>query len=91
MDRYVGHKANTTARQHYVANQGKVLVPNFREKIIAPLEEAIRTWKAPVGSVVLPGPGREMFYYEMRSTVATDPSWPSLAPLPAPEVPSAGE
>ena len=56
VQRYVGHAPTTIGERHYHGDQGKRLIPLFREKVVAHIETEIAQWKAPLDSHILPGP-----------------------------------
>jgi len=56
VQRYVGHAPSTIGERHYHGDQGKRLLPLFREKVVAPIEAEIAKWKAPADSPIMPGP-----------------------------------
>ncbi len=56
VQRYVGHAPQTIGERHYHGDQGKRLISWYREKVINPIEEVIKTWEAPTDSSIIPGP-----------------------------------
>ena len=56
IQRYVGHAPATIGERHYHGDQGKRLIPLFKEKVVVYLEAEIAKWKAPIDSPILPGP-----------------------------------
>ena len=57
LKRYVGHAPakEDVGLRHYVEDNPAALLGLFREKIMAPIEEAINSWNAPGESLLLPG------------------------------------
>ncbi len=55
VQRYVGHSPQTIGERHYCGDQGKLLLPLFREKVVGHIESSIREWDGPEDSVLLPG------------------------------------
>jgi integrase len=56
VQRYVGHAPATIGERHYHGDQGKRLVPLFREHVVSRIEAEIAAWKGPADSHILPGP-----------------------------------
>ncbi len=56
VQRYVGHAPTTIGERHYHGDQGKRILPLFREKVVARIEEEIRQWNTPSDSWIIPSP-----------------------------------
>ena len=56
VQRYVGHAPTTIGERHYHGDQGKRMLPLFRDKVVKPIEDEIKKWIVPVDSVIFPGP-----------------------------------
>jgi len=56
VQRYVGHAPSTIGEKHYHGDQGKRLIPLFREKVVSYIEAEISKWNTPTDSLILPGP-----------------------------------
>ena len=55
VQRYVGHAPQTIGERHYHGDQGKRLIPLFREKVVSHIEAIISRWNAPVDTTILLG------------------------------------
>jgi len=56
VQRYVGHAPATIGERHYHGDQGKRIIPLFKDKVVVNIEAEIKTWKAPADTQVIPGP-----------------------------------
>lgn len=56
VQRYVGHAPTTIGERHYHGDQGRRMIPLFKEKVVIMIEEEIKKWKAPIDSQIIPGP-----------------------------------
>ena len=56
VQRYVGHAPTTIGERHYHGDQGKRLLPLFREKVITRIDAEIDSWEVPQNTPILPGP-----------------------------------
>lgn len=56
VQRYVGHAPATIGERHYHGDQGKRLLPLFREKVVSYIDKEMAMGKAPVDSRIIPGP-----------------------------------
>lgn len=56
VQRYVGHAPSTIGERHYHGDQGKRLIPLFREQVVSHLEAEIANWDSSQDSGILPGP-----------------------------------
>jgi len=54
VQRYVGHAPTTIGERHYHGDQGKRLIPLFREKVVSQIEAEIAKWNAPSDSPIWP-------------------------------------
>ena len=56
VQRYVGHAPTTIGERHYHGDQGKRMLPLFKDKVIKPMEDEIKKWIMPADSVIFSGP-----------------------------------
>lgn len=56
VQRYVGHSPKTVGERHYHADQGKRMIPMYREHVVDHVNQMVQKWRAPLDSVICPGP-----------------------------------